>query len=336
MTLKPDNTPRLQSGLWRWGFFCVATPAGLLGMTLLACAVATAAHGATEPEAPALTLGGAFEDTFAGNHHQGGAFAVRSCGSNALIDIVFENGSREISGTDGRDAFVYRPFTGQKTPGTSANGIGSIAFGRFPTNAHLIHQLLWLVCTHDPAVVTHLQAHRFPFYGDYNPQEMTPHLKAGQHPPHWATSIQWYAPGKVASGTNRYDSPMYPEGWLKADISVTTTQAAGNLALPVQVIYTQYAQRYITNRAQIRELHARRPEDVLPVEVVVFSFTNAQTDGWLSSYVPELTDQHTRVHDLRVGRVFQAGRGRSWAERDLLAQHDPNPRLPASGKKNPG
>jgi len=97
-----------------------------------------------------------------------------------------------------------------------------------------------------------------------------------------------------------------------AEVSVTTTQTAGNLSLPATVVYTSYKQHAVTNRAQIHELHPRGPDDVLPLEVAVFTVTNSYTGPRLPTYVPELLDDETIVTDHRLGGVSLVGRGQAW------------------------
>ena len=75
------------------------------------------------------------------------------------------------------------------------------------------------------------------------------------------------------------------------------------MTLPTKIIYTQYATHVVTNALQFKEeLHDRAPNDVLPVQVLVFSITNAQVDQSLSSYLPQITDQLVIVRDKRINK----------------------------------
>jgi hypothetical protein len=290
--------------------FCI-----LASSFLMTCCVSNA------DEKPAFILKGSFDDTLMGKHFNGGFFIVRAYESNALVDVMFENGYREITGTDGRDTFTYNPFTGDKTTVKNWNGIANISSGRFPTNAHFFEQVLWLVCVHDPELLTNLQSVKFPFYGDFQPKEIVSQIRTSGVLPDLVTSIKWYAPGKVASGTNRYESVVYPEGILLAEVAVTETKAVGEMTLPTKFIYTQYSSVPVTVtnlKSQFGELRARNPDDVVPVEVAAFSITNAQADQPLSSYVPEILDKTAHVNDKRtkLGWV-QVDSGKWWTVREV-------------------
>jgi hypothetical protein len=285
-------------------------------LCLLLSFLSTTCCTSNADEKIAFVLNGSFDDVFVGKHLIGGLFTVEACGSNALVDMTFENGYHQISGTDGRDTFTYWPPVDREPPLTPLPGSATISYGRFPTNAHFFTQILWLASVNDPELLTNLSTFSFPFYGDYNPGEMVPQIKTSGTPPDWVTSIQWYAPGYAhGGGTNRYRFSMYPNGWLVAEVSVTATNLVGGMALPTKIIFTQYTQHFVTNALQLKnkELsHIRPPGDVLPVEVVVFSVSNSQPSQALSSYVPEFLDKTAIVDDKRVGGHFRSLSGKWW------------------------
>ena len=104
---------------------------------------------------PAFDLSGNFDDIFAGKHGLAGSFTVKAFKTDALIDMTFENGVREVVGTDGHDTFHIYPITDDlraKFPNPS--GLADISNGRFPIDAHFMQQALWLVCVHDPELIT--------------------------------------------------------------------------------------------------------------------------------------------------------------------------------------
>lgn len=294
----------------------------LLCGALLACPILVRASSESKPKPASLSLSGTFEDTFAGKHNTAGSFEVQAGHSNALIQMDFESGFREICGTDGRYSFTYQPLASQETDYTNASGMGTISLGRFPTNAHFFQQVLWLVCTRDSEFLTNAQRHRFYFYGDYAEQEVTTEVQMNEAAPYLVASVQWLAPGKLASGTNRYDLALYPEGWLMADLSVTTTSTAAGLTLPSKVIFSRYATHSITNASRLRKLPVRDPGDVRLVGTTVFWFTNVQTIPPPTSFVPEIGGRGANVYDHRRQERIYVGKGRAWAARDILAQHD--------------
>jgi hypothetical protein len=274
---------------------------------------------------PAFVLSGNFEDVFADKHNNGGSFTVRAFESNALVDVTFESGYRQVVGTDGHDTFTYSPFTGDRAIIKNANGQADISYGRFPKDAHFFEQVLWLVCVNDPELITNLHTFRLPFYGNYNTNEIVSQVNTSSTPPNLITSIKWYAPNSILAGTNRYKLAMYTNGWLLAEIVVTRTKPIGDAIIPSEVTYTQYKTRSITNINQISELPTRSPNDVLPVEVALFSITNFQADSPLSSYIPEILDKTARVNDKRIpemGVVKVVSSGKWWTARELYKSRE--------------
>jgi hypothetical protein len=137
----------------------------------------------------AFVLEGNFESVFAGKHHNAGVFSIRAYGPNALVDVVFENGYREITGTDSQDTFTYIPSTEPNTISNSGRAI--ISYGLFPTNAHFFEQVLGLVCARDPELHRKLAIYRFPFFGDYSSEEITTKIRTDATSPGLVESIQW-------------------------------------------------------------------------------------------------------------------------------------------------
>jgi hypothetical protein len=253
-----------------------------------------------------FVLEGNFEDTFAGKHHNAGSFTVRACGSSAVVDMLFENGYREITGTDGKDAFTYSPVP-RALEATSSQALAAISHvrcshGRFPTNAHLFAQALWLVCVRDPELVRALRGIRFPFYADYTEKEIIPLTKEAKSLAGVLSSVRWFAPTNLAVGSSRYPLYGYPNGWLIAELSTPDSSAIGGISLPSRIVYTHNKTKSTTNYLELPKLRNLRPTDVLPVEVAVFSVTNARTEQRLLSYIPEGVESTPLVIEWRKAR----------------------------------
>ena len=199
------------------------------------------------------------------------------------------------------------------------SGIATISYGRFPTNAHFIEQVLWLVCVNDPESLSKLENLHFSnsFDSSYNPGELDPQSKKSGSSPDLVASIRWYAPGYVQAlgSTNRYKLAVYPDGWLKAEVSVTGSKNVGKMALPTKITYTQYFMKGGTNLAEYMKLQKTitGPEDVVPIETCSFSVTTAQAESPLPSYVPQPWDAKIRVNDMRIQRIFLAN-PQKWLE----------------------
>lgn len=279
------------------------------------------ARPASAEEPPAFVLSGKVDSVFAGKHQNGGLFSVRACGRKALIEVVYENGYSEVVGTDGEDSFLYCPFSGPAAI-TNRASAATITRGRFPSSAHPFAQILWLFCTHDEGFRSDLAKNQFYFYGDYTPGEIKPVEELRDSPPKLLRSIRWYAPGKLASGTNRYELTLYPQGWLVADASVSETKAVEGLTLPAVITLTQHATQSVTNASQLAAIRGRSPNDVNPVGRVVFAVTNASIGRPLHTYVPEIIDTSTRVHDKRINLVATVKSGKWWLVGQLSAEFD--------------
>jgi RNA polymerase sigma factor (sigma-70 family) len=262
---------------------------------------------------PAFILEGHFEDVLAGKHINAGAFVVEARDPKALVDVTYENGYREMTGTDGRDSFTYSPLTGDETSVTNgnglagiSNGLADISYGCFPTNAQFLVQVLWLVSVQDPDLVKSLRNIDFPFLRNYYPGEIVPQIKTNENAPGRAVSIRWYAPNYLhGRGTNRYSLAFYTNGWLMAELKVMATQPGGEAALPKEIVYTHYQTHSVTNALQLKDpeqIRNRVPDDVVPVEIATFSVTNAQVGRPLSSYLPQITDQLVLVQDRRINK----------------------------------
>jgi hypothetical protein len=232
----------------------------------------------------------------------------------------FDYGYREYVGSDGDSTYVYVPFTGDRTGIPNPNSQATIAPGHFPKHAHFFTQVLWLVSTHNTEVISNLQTAVQPFYRGYEAQEIRVEIKTNVTSPYLIKSVEWYAPAKMANGTNRHDLPMYPNGWLLAEIEVVETQTIGTINLPQRIKYTQYITRPISAPAELHVL--RNPRDVKTVEVAEFTITNAQIESPLSSYIPEIVDTNTVVTDARNGVLVRVASGKWWHERSAFLQND--------------
>ena len=233
---------------------------------------------------------------------------------------MFENGFREITGTDGRDSFDYTPFMGDKSSLSlmSKAGSANISSGCFPTNGHFCHQVLSLVSVRDRNSLVDLQKIRLAFYGDYTPEEVAIQTQTNGTALGLA-SIRWYAPNYMrGTGTNRYAFASYPKGWLMAELKISATQSVGETVLPKEIIYTQYRQQgnSVTNGQHAPVISTLRtidptqipiysPDDVVPVELATFSITHAQIGRPLPNYLPQITDDLVNVHDLRINKNKQ-------------------------------
>jgi len=268
----------------------------------------------------AFSLSGHFDDVFAEQHQFAGTYAVHASGAVALVDMRFDYGYREYVGSDGDSTYVYVPFTGDRTGIPNPNSQATIAPGHFPKHAHFFTQVLWLVSTHNTEVISNLQTAVQPFYRGYEAQEIRVEIKTNVTSPYLIKSVEWYAPAKMANGTNRHDLPMYPNGWLLAEIEVVETQTIGTINLPQRIKYTQYITRPISAPAELHVL--RNPRDVKTVEVAEFTITNAQIESPLSSYIPEIVDTNTVVTDARNGVLVRVASGKWWHERSAFLQND--------------
>ncbi len=271
---------------------------------------------------PAFVLSGSFDDTFAGKHGLAGSFTVNAFGSNALIDMTFENGVREVVGTDGHDTFHFYPITDDlRAKFPDPNGLADISNGRFPIDAHFMQQALWLVCVHDPELITNLPNTRFQFYGYHNTTDIVSQVITSSDPPNLITSIKWYAPNTM--GPNHYKIAMYPDGWLLADLTVTKTELIDNVTIPGEVRFNQYVMRTV-DRSQFGNLPIRGSNDVEPVEVALISITDSQVSSPLPSYIPMILDKTARINDKRINdkgfvstRVLRVDSGKWWTVREF-------------------
>jgi RNA polymerase sigma factor (sigma-70 family) len=272
----------------------------IVGVSVLLVAGGTAVavkEIAASRASPAFVLKGGFEDVFDGKHDFAGTFTFSICETNALIDITFENGFREITGTDGKDTFTYYPA-----------GRAKISYGRFPANAHFFGQILWLICVNDPELLANLPKLRFSnsFDARYKPGELTTQVQKFGAFPDMIKSLRWYAPGYVYGGgmTDRYDLSLYPNGWLNAEVLVGSTTNVGKINFPLTINYTQYRTKSVTNMTGFLNLQktiAGR-DDVDPVETCMFSATNIQVGQSISSYLPQITQPLVRTQDARINK----------------------------------
>lgn len=273
-------------------------------------------------EKPAFYLDGSFHELIGTNHHNSGIFTVAAFGSNALIDVTFENGYREIVGTDGKDSFLYNPYTAGEQSVGSTNGQAFISYGRFPTNAQFFAQVLWAIYTQDSLLLTNLSKMRCPFYGDYAPQDIHPRVETTKAIPQLPTSIRWYAPNHILRGTNRYALQLYPNGWLMAEVSVTDTRSIGDLVLPTEIVYTTYQMEFIDSASSFGELlKYKQPYEVSPIATTKFSVNNARGNERFPTYVPMILDKTARVNDQRMKIGWaQVNSGKWWAVRELYPE----------------
>jgi hypothetical protein len=276
-----------------------------------------------------FVLSGNFEDNFAGKQDLSGSFTVEAFESNALIDVTYENGLREVVGTDGHDTFTYIPVTGDQTNITNANGLATISYGRFPTEAQEFEQLLWLVCVDDHELITNVSAYRFPFYARYNTNDMLLQVTTNSDPPFLITSIKWFGPNYIPDGTNHYELALYPHGWLKAVLDVTKTKHFDQASVPSEILFTQYRQRPLGSNdlqsdalGRVPKTSIRTPSDVVAVEVALFSITNSEVSAPLSSYIPKILDKTAVIHDKRIGdQLIRVASGEWWNVKEKYQRH---------------
>ena len=303
---------------------------GILTILLAGSPAIVAPQKSAENRFPALNLEGHFDDVFAGKHNLAGDFIVHSSGIKALVKISFENGFRQITGTDGRDSYDYTP------------GAAYISSGCFPTNGHFFHQLLSLVSVHDRDSLVDLQKIRLAFYNDYAPGEVTIQIQTNGTALGLA-SIRWFAPNYThGMGTNRYAFTSYRKGWLMAELKISATQLIGKTVLPKEFIYTQYQTHSFTNILRPfdpKQIPDYAPDDVVPVEVATFSITQAQIGQPLSSYLPQITDDLVRVRDLRISNnkqvLIESRKWYDFPKDPALVNNDGTLVFDASGKLRP-
>jgi hypothetical protein len=292
----------------------------LLGaLPLFAAAALDAGDGGNRTSA--FVLQGRVESEVAGKHWNSGVFSVNASGSNAMIEVVYENGYSEVVGTDGRDSFRYGSSYVTNAPTGARTAVATIVAGRFPADAHPFAQVLWLFCTRDPQLLSLLGETSLYFYQDYTPAEVKPLAEVSDMPPGLISAIRWYAPGH-SPGTNNYPLAEYPTGWLLASGVVTETSFIDGLALPGTITMTRYATYFITNASQLATLSERAPEDVRAVGRVLFSVTNAYASRALATYVPGIPDPNVRVHDKRINVFATVESGKWWTVGEAYANHE--------------
>jgi hypothetical protein len=296
-------------------------PRAIASAIMLTHALA-AASPLAEVSRPAFVLQGTFTDEFNEKPYCDGRFEARAHRSDALIDMTLRNGFRELAGTDGRDTFTYCPVSG----GSGATNVHSLAYiseGRFPANASFYSQLLWLAVTSDRQTLTNLAAFSHHFYGDYRSDEITAAITDVPDQPGLLESVKWYAPNTIGSGKAQQKLAFYPDGWLTAELSVRYTNAGSGVRLPAGAVFTRYKLFAITNAAQISDMHARRRDEVQPLERVAYVAASVHLESPPASYVPEIVDKTAIVDDKRIGRrVELASSGKWWAARELIQREE--------------
>jgi len=273
-----------------------------------------------------FVLSGNFEGTFVGKHEISGSFTVEAFESNALIDVTYENGLREVVGTDGHDTFTYKPVTGDQTNITNPNGLATISYGRFPTEAQEFEQFLWLVCVDDHELITNVAAYRFPFYTIYNTNDILLQVTTNSDPPFLITSIKWFGPNYIPDGTTHHESLLYPHGSLMAVLDVTKTKLIDQMSVPSEILFTQYEKRPPSSNdmqlAASGRVPIRTPSDVVAIEVVLFSITNSEVSAPLSSYIPKILDKTAVIHDKRIGdQLIRVASGEWWNVKEKYQRH---------------
>ena len=69
----------------------------------------------------------------------------------------------------------------------------------------------------------------------------------------------------------------------------------------------------------------KKPNDIIPVELELISFTNIQISNPLSSYIPEILDKNARIIDKRfpeMGVVTVTSSGKWWTAHELYKNHE--------------
>lgn len=242
---------------------------------------------------------------------------VNAWRSNALVDVTFENGYRQVVGTDGQDSYIYIPST---VAGQNSNTVstGMISYGRFPTNAHLFVQVLWLACVSDAALMKKLKDINMPFFERYKASQFRMDLKLTPPPYSGVHSIKWYAPGYIVPprSTNQYKLTLYPNGWLADEIVVDRDAEHGDI--PTNILFVHFRMQAVTNAYQLQTpFHAKSPDDVLPVEIADFQVTNTWYTKPTQSYIPKTPDSTTIIDDQRIGKTVRVASGKWWASKEL-------------------
>ena len=271
---------------------------------------------------PAFHIDGKADDIFDDKHIGGGSFIINAFESNALINMTFENGFQKIVGTDGRDSYDYYP-----------GAMAVITPGRFPSDADECQQFIWAVCTSDPDLVQKLQNVYFPFYGPYSTNDISLKIVTNNAAPYLINSIKWYAPNYLG-GAKHYPLTEYRNGYLLAELTVTKSKLLNNISIPSELTFTQYKMqppdlKMVVNllKTKSARIPIKNPNDVLPVELELISFTNIQISNPLSSYIPEILDKNARIIDKRfpeMGVVKVISSGKWWTAHELYKNHENN------------
>ena len=269
---------------------------------------------------PAFIIGGKADDIFDDKHVGGGSFIINSFESNALINMTFENGFQKIVGTDGRDSYDYYP-----------GAMAVITPGRFPSDADECQQFIWMVCTSDPDLVQKLQNVYFPFYGSYFTNDISLKIVTNNAAPYLINSIKWYAPNYLG-GAKHYPLTEYRNGYLLAELTVTKSELFNNISIPSELKFTQYTMQpsdldTIVGllKKKSGSIPIKKPNDIIPVELELISFTNIQISNPLSSYIPEILDKNARIIDKRfpeMGVVTVTSSGKWWTAHELYKNHE--------------
>jgi len=266
-------------------------------------------------------ISGTFDDTINAQPQNAGSFTVNASQSNALVNITFDNGYRELVGTDGADSFLFIPFTNcptcESTGETNSRAI--IAPGRFPAEAHFLAQVLWIGTTHDPNLMTNLARLQCPFYGSFKPEDIRIVASSATNGSHEVHYIRWYAPNHFSNGTNRYENATYPAGWLMAEISFPSEEDYRNGGTSIRyVVYNTISETNVTTLRRLVANGGHGSNDVATNEVVTFTIVDGAPDK-LPSYVPMLTSKSVRVNDKRtqVGWVMTTD-GKWWKVGNVL------------------
>jgi hypothetical protein len=125
---------------------------------------------------------------------------------------------------------------------------------------------------------------------------------------------------------------LYPNGWLKAELTVTKTTVIDYETVPSEITFTQYKTRSVgqdemrpDDLDRIANIPIRSPNDVVPVEHAVITITNIQPDSPSSSYIPMILDKTALIDDKRfveMGVVRVASSGKWWMARELYKSRE--------------
>jgi hypothetical protein len=166
-------------------------------------------------------------------------FTVVAAATNALIEIVYHDGSREICGSDGSDSYVCY-IAPPSNLGTQHLARAFVSIGQYPRHGSTDAQVLWLAYIPEPRLRD--DHNTLPFQGcdGYSPEDMRVQVAKTNLLTGLPEDISWRAPGELVDGTNRYGLVYYPNGYIQSRLLILETTSISGRALATRILYQQF------------------------------------------------------------------------------------------------